>query len=150
MKINKNFQPIHCDAGDEFFPNGIFEFNITKLSTFIKNNLEKFQIEEFEVQSVRSFHKQNLNESTIQDANYSIPVILAEISPGQFNVIDGNHRLEKAYRDGMNKILAYRILAEQHIRFLTSFNAYQAYVHYWNSKIASLKDWRCHQKNRVI
>jgi ParB-like chromosome segregation protein Spo0J len=32
------------------------------------------------------------------------PVVLAEISPGQYNLIDGRHRMEKARRMGINRI----------------------------------------------
>ena len=135
FKFNKNFQPLPSNEGDEFFPNGIFEFNITKLLAFIKANKDKFQVEELAIKDLRIFPSRNLNESTIKDANLLNPIILAEISPRQFNVIDGRHRLEKAYRDGMNKILTYRVFAEQHILFLTSTKAYKAFVEYWNSKL---------------
>jgi DNA repair photolyase len=135
LKLNKKFQPIPCEAGDEFFPNGIFEFNITKLLVFISANKDQFQPEEVEVRSVRKWVSKNLDESTIKNANILTPIILAEISPGLFNVIDGRHRLEKAYRDGVIKILAYKLLAEQHIMFMTSVKSYEEYVQYWNNKI---------------
>ena len=139
FKLNKNFQPLPCDEGDEFYPNGIFEFNITKLLEFINANQDLFQPQEVEVSMVRkTYSSSNLNELAIQSANISAPIILAEISPDMFNVIDGHHRLEKAYRDGVTKILAYKVIAEQHIRFLTSTMAYTEYVQYWNAK---LKDW---------
>ncbi len=138
LKLNKNFQPLSCDEGDEFYPNGIFEFNITKLLEFINANQDIFQPQEVEVKAVRTTYSSNLNESTIQSSNLAMPIILAEISPGMFNVIDGHHRLEKAYRDNVTMIFAYKVLAEQHIRFLTSTIAYTEYVQYWNAK---LKDW---------
>jgi hypothetical protein len=90
------------------------------------------------VKSVRSGSPKDLNESTITNANLSAPIILAEISPGRFNVIDGNHRLEKAFRAGQVKVPAYRVSAEHHLAFLTSEDAYKAYVDYWNSKIDDL------------
>jgi len=31
MRLDTDFQPVRVDEGDELFPNGIFEFNITKL-----------------------------------------------------------------------------------------------------------------------
>ena len=65
----------------------------------------------------------------------SRPVILAEISPGRYNLIDGNHRMEKARRMGMESLPAYKLNAEQHIRFLISRKAYVAYVEYWNGKL---------------
>lgn len=135
LKLNKKFQPLSREVGDEFLCNGIFEFNITKILAFINVNKDKFQPEEVEVKAIRIFPSKNLDESTIKIANLLTPIILAEISPGLFNVIDGNHRLEKAYRDGVSKILAYKILAKQHIMFLTSFKSYEEYVQYWNNKI---------------
>lgn len=103
---------------------------------FINANQDIFQPQEVEVRAVRmDYSSSNLNESTIQSVNLLTPIILAEISPGMFNVIDGHHRLEKAYRDGVTKMLAYKVLAEQHIRFLTSTMAYKEYVQYWNAKL---------------
>jgi hypothetical protein len=136
IKLNKNFQPIACDLGDELYPNGIFEFNITKLIDFINKNKNEFLLEEIEVKTIRySSTNPYLNKAAIKSANLSSPIILAEISPGMFNVIDGHHRLEKSYLHGMNKILAYKVLALQHIMFLTSTVAYEAYVEYWNEKV---------------
>lgn len=135
LTFNKTFQPPSCDAGDEFYPNGIFEFNITKLLEFINVNKGDFRPQEVEVKTLRAFPSKNLNESAIKSANLSAPIILAEISPGQFNIIDGHHRLEKAHRDNISRILAYKVLAEQHIAFLTSEMAYKEYVQYWNEKL---------------
>jgi hypothetical protein len=135
FKFSKNFKPVCSDVGDEFHQNGIFKFNITKLLEFINLNKDKFKPEVVEVKIVRVFLSRNLDEKTIKKANLDFPIILAEISPGRFNVIDGNHRLEKAYRTGVTTISAYRLFAEQHIMFLASINAYKAYIEYWNTKV---------------
>lgn len=135
LKINKNFQPLPKDIDDEFYPNGIFEFNITKLLAFIKDSPRIFQPEAVSVKTVRTCVSSNLNESTIQTADITTPIVLAEIAPDRFNVIDGNHRLERAYRDEIDMIPAYKVLAEQHVAFLTSVAAYEEYVGYWNEKI---------------
>jgi hypothetical protein len=135
LKSDKKFQPLPKDEEDEFYSNGIFEFNVTKLLIFIKANPHVFQPEEVSVKAVRTFPFPNLNESTIQVANIAEPIMLAEIAPDRFNVIDGNHRLERAYRDGISKIFAYKVRAEQHVACLTSVIAYEAYIEYWNSKI---------------
>ncbi len=63
------------------------------------------------------------------------PVILAEIAPNNYNLIDGNHRMEKARREGLKKILAYRLNSAQHIQYLTTQKAYVTYVEYWNNKL---------------
>lgn len=136
LKVNKKFQPLSADNEEEMYRNGIFEFNITKLVTFIKANPHRFQPEEVLVTTIRTYPSSNLNESTIPAANTSEPIILAEIAPDKFNVIDGNHRLEKAYRDRVSKILAYKVNSQEHIAFLTSKKAYEEYVKYWNSKLS--------------
>jgi len=135
LKVDKNFQPFPKSEGDEFYPNGIFEFNITKLLKFTKANPDIFQPEKVSATTFRTFVSDNLNEQTIQAANINKPIILAEIAPSKFNVIDGHHRLERAYRDGIDMILAYKVRAEQHIAFLTSITAYTDYIQYWNTKI---------------
>ena len=43
--------------------------------------------------------------------------------------------MEKARRVGINSIGAYKMEVQQHIRFLTSEKAYEAYIEYWNSKL---------------
>ena len=135
FKLSENFQPLAVEEDDELFPNGIFEFNITKLLAFIGSNPDKFAPEKVDVKSLSWNSADSLDESTVRAANISNPIILAEISPGRFNVIDGHHRLERANRDGVEKMPAIRIYADQHVAFLTSEKAYKIYVGYWNSKV---------------
>lgn len=135
LKFNDKFKPASCHEGDELYPNGIFEFNITKLLKFVNENPDDFPVEMVDVESIKSFPPTNPDESTIQSADFSKPIILAEISPGRFNVIDGNHRLEKARRDNKDKILAYRLHPEQHVQFLSSKESYEEYIKYWNAKV---------------
>ena len=68
----------------------------------------------------------------------SKPIILAEICPERYNVIDGHHRLEKAYKDGFETINAYRIKSSQHLPFLITEKGYTAYIEYWNEKVMNL------------
>ena len=138
LKINKAFIPLPKDEGDEFFPNGIFEFNITKMLAFIKENPALFPIEEIDLEKEATWESQCLTEATVSKADVSSPIVLAEISPERFNVIDGNHRLARARRMGLKRIPAYRVRVKHHQRFLTSERAYHAYVEYWNAKV---KEW---------
>ena len=140
LKLNKNFIALPRDDGDEFFPNGFFEFNITKLIAFIKSNPALFAIEEIDVKTYAIWDSKTLNEATVATADISNPIILAEIRPDQFNVIDGNHRLEKARRQAVPTISAYKVMADQHLAFLTSEKSYRSYVEYWNAKVAEWKE----------
>jgi len=63
------------------------------------------------------------------------PVIQAEIRPGMFEIIDGNHRIEKALRDGMEFIDSYKIRGEQLLSYFADERGYKAFVEYWNSKL---------------
>lgn len=135
LKANKLFQPCAVDVDDELYPNGIFVFNITKLLNFIVANKNKFPIEYVNVNSIAKYSFPKVNEDTVKTANLALPIILAEISPNNFNVIDGRHRLEKAFRGGHQTIPAYRVIAEQHIPFLTTQMGYQEYIKYWNEKV---------------
>jgi hypothetical protein len=135
LKLDKKFSPYPIDDDDEIYRNGIFEFNITKLIAFIASNAEDFPVEQLDVSSLVDVPNIYLNEETILEANLSNSIILAEFDPGRFNVIDGNHRVEKANRANLEKILAYRVTVAHHFAFLTSVKAYEIYVKYWNSKI---------------
>ena len=77
----------------------------------------------------------SINESHVDSVDVSQPVIIAEISPGHYNLIDGNHRMEKARRLGINRISAYKLNVNQHMAFLTEKKAYLCYIDYWNGKL---------------
>jgi len=134
LKVDNGFTPCPADVGDELYPNGIFEFNITKILEHIQRNPNGIPVENV---AVCDFPKEfsSINEFHVDSTDISIPVILAEISPGRYNLIDGNHRMEKARRMGVKTLVVYKLSVDQHIRFLTSKKAYLAYIEYWNSKL---------------
>jgi len=132
LKISKRFTPCPVDDDDELYPNGIFVFNITKIAKYIEDSgipTEEILVKDFPKQSSR------FDENHMPSVDVSKPVIIAEISPGRYNVIDGNHRMEKARRLGLEKLKAYRLMQEQHLPFLTTERGYQSYVEYWNQKL---------------
>ena len=133
LKVEKEYIPCPESDGDELFANGIFVFNITRMVEHILKNPDVFLPEDV---SVKDLHRyQSLNESYVSAADICRPVILAEIAPSRYNLIDGCHRVEKAHRMGIQTLKAYRLNVHQHISFLTSRKAYESYVEYWNSKL---------------
>jgi hypothetical protein len=131
LKI-KNFKSCPIDEGDEMFPNGIFVFNITKIAEYIQNSnitCEEVLVKDF------SRGSSKFKEDHLATVDTTKPVIVAEISPDRYNVIDGNHRMEKARRLGIEKVMAYKLSPEHHLQFLTTDKGYLAYVEYWNSKL---------------
>jgi hypothetical protein len=142
LKLSKSFQPCPIGAGDEVFRNGIFEFNITRLAAFIEAQPDRFAIVPVAVASVPNYGDANLDEATMDAADLSRPVLFAEISPGRFNLIDGNHRMGKARRNGVPTLMARKVSCAHHVAFLTSTRAYETYVEYWNGKIKEMHPWR--------
>jgi hypothetical protein len=134
LKANKDFSPLPVRDGDEFYPNGIFEFNITRILEEIHRHPERFPLEEAVVSDFPKCFSV-INESHLEAVDLTRPVILAEIAPGRYNLIDGNHRMEKARRQGLKTLPAYWLGVQQHLKFLTSQRAYDAYVEYWNDKL---------------
>lgn len=136
LVLDKSFQPCPAEVGDELFPNGIFEFNITRLLAFVEAHVERFPIERVGIDDIPNYGAERLDEETIWTADLSRPILLAEISLGRFNLIDGHHRVAKARREGVRTLPAHRVACPFHVRFLTSTHAYERYVEYWNGKLA--------------
>lgn len=148
LALDPRFRPCEAQGGEELYPNGIFEFNITRLLSYIATS-GKFRPESVSLSEiVYGGTSPELNELTIASAALSRPVILAEISPGRYNLIDGNHRLAKARRQGVPSIAAYRIRCPENVAFLTSTRAYEAYIEYWNSKVDDIAGAPARQRRR--
>ncbi|MBL4867965.1 MAG: hypothetical protein JKY67_16475 [Pseudomonadales bacterium] len=132
LKVDEGFIPCPAVENDELFRNGFFEFNITKIIDYIgENGLVPHEI------SISDFPREfsRINESHMDSVELGEPVILLEIAPGRYNLVDGNHRMERARREGITKIMTYRLSAEEHVKFLTRKDAYLSYVEYWNEKL---------------
>jgi hypothetical protein len=139
LKRDTNFQLCPAESGDEHYQNGIFEFNITRLLAFIDTCAERFPIELVPVDEFPNFGGSHLDEETVRTADLSRPILLAEIAPGLYNVIDGNHRLARARCDNVRAIPIRRVHCPDHVAFFTSAWAYEKYVEYWNSKLEDLR-----------
>jgi hypothetical protein len=138
LKLAPSFLPCPIDAGDEVFCNGIFEFNVTRLLAFIHAHTHRFPVEVVAVASIPNYDDSRLDQTTIAASDLSRPVLFAEIAPSRFNLIDGNHRMARARREGAPSVPTYRIRCPHHVAFLTSTMAYQKYVEYWNGKIKEM------------
>lgn len=110
LKIDKNFKPCPADDVDEVYANGTFKFNISKMIAHIQNNPEMFLPETVVVKEIHT-KSPYINEDHLDSVDISKPVILAEIAPDRYNLIDGNHRAEKAVRQGIEELKAYRLTA---------------------------------------
>ncbi|MFZ0549776.1 MAG: hypothetical protein WAM21_03100, partial [Steroidobacteraceae bacterium] len=113
------FQPCAIEPGDELYPNGIFEFNISRLIAFISARPERFPAETVALSEIPDYgSSKRLEDAAVQAADLSRPVILAEIAPARFSLIDGHHRVAKARRLLAATITAYRVRCPDHVGFL--------------------------------
>ena len=86
MTPDKDFTPPPLSEGDELFPNGIFEFNITKMLAYIEADSGGFPAGETEAAPLRGITPERLDEKTIRHAGFTI-------------VAPRNYVLNKVYKD---------------------------------------------------
>lgn len=86
-KVDNNFTPCRVDDGDELFPNGIFEFNVTRILEHIAAHPTEIDLVELDVKDFCQEHSV-LEQSRVESVNPSRPVVLAEIAPGHYNLAD--------------------------------------------------------------
>lgn len=141
LKADASFTPYPVHDSDELYANGIFEFNVTRIREYLREDPADVIVVEMPVSDLDQGFS-SLNEAHVDSVDISRPVVLAEIAPGHYSLIDGHHRVEKARRLGADKLSAHKLTVLQHVRFLTNKKAYQAYIEYWNGKV---KEWK-HQR----
>src|SRR6266480_6422235 len=120
LKLDAKFEPCPPEAGDELYPNGIFEFNISRLLAFIHTHLGRFPVEPVALVDIPNYGDADLDDAAIGSADLSRPILLAEIAPGRYNVIDGHHRIAKARLEGVLTLTCHRLRCPEHVAFLTS------------------------------
>ena len=133
------------DDGDEIFCNGIFRFNVSAVLEWLKQN--DLPVIDVPVQIWGPFGSKE--DQHVEAADLNRPIIIVEMAPDYcdfisdfpmdswgargYVCIDGQHRIEKATRLGLETLPAVVLRMEQHISFL--YAGYDSYVNYWNGKL---------------
>lgn len=55
------------------------------------------------------------------ETDLSKPLILAELWPGKYKLLDGNHRLYKAWALHVDRLPVYFLTREEHIRYIENY-----------------------------
>jgi len=77
LRRDPRFQPSATEAGDELYPNGIFEFNISRLIAFISAHPERFPTEIVELSEFPDYRSSGrLDDAAVQVADLARPVLL--------------------------------------------------------------------------
>lgn len=122
--------------GDEIYVNGIFNFSISRILEHIDLGKLEVEKEKINVKEWFRLHFRGLvNEEHLSMVDISKPVLQAEIRPGMLEIIDGNHRMERAYREGIEFVESYKLKGEQLLPYFADIRGYKAFVEYWNSKL---------------
>jgi hypothetical protein len=136
LKLNRNYIPLPTNEGDEIFRNGIFHFNISRILDHINTGLLLVEHERINVEEWFKTHGHgSINEEYLPTVDVTKTIIQAEIRPRMFQIIDGNHRIEKAFREGIPHIRSYKLRGEQLKPYFFKIEGYEAFVDYWNSKL---------------
>ena len=138
LKLNKKFEPSSIPAEEIY--GGFLQFNISAIFADIKS--EKLTVVKKRIY-IKSWFKEHsiehgvINQEHLPSVDLNIPVLQAEIRIEKYEIIDGNHRMQKAFDEGRTYINSYQIKGEQLANYLISKEQYESYVRYWNEKVDS-------------
>lgn len=138
LKLIKNYVPKQPMSDEiEIYPNGIFQFFISKIIEDIESGIFTPKKERINIDKLRKTHTLSfvVNEEHLETVDTKKPIIQAEIRVGRFEIIDGNHRLEKAFREGKKNINSYKIHGKELVPYFYDRKGYECFVKYWNSKL---------------
>lgn len=144
LSPERDEEPVLPEAGDEIYCNGVFRFNVSAVLEWLKQ--DPLPVVDVPVRIWRSFGSEE--DCYVETADLSRPIVVAEIAPDYCDFIpdfpendwyvrgcvyiDGQHRIEKATRLGLESLPAVVLRMEQHIPFL--YKGYDRYTDYWNGK----------------
>ena len=150
--ITDDMRPMELErnVGNEFFPNGVFEFHITGMNEYIDQHQDEFNKALIDVEFYyRIYKNSDIDQKHVDGSDLERPVIFAEIAPDRlyhgypdiqedyysrgYNLIDGYHRLHKAHQLGIKSIWVWILPMEQHYRFMS--RGFDKYREYWNGKL---------------
>ena len=141
----------------EWFPNGIFHYNVSRMISDLQKHTETADDRKAFLNTVISapvsveeairynYGVDGLEEKHVDAADLNRPLIFVELAPDCFNLADGNHRLAKAQKKQIKTLSAYFLTAHTAIRYLGSEDEYSHFVEYWNSKIEDIWDQEKYQ-----
>ena len=136
MKLNKKFTPI-SETAEEVY-GGFLQFNI---SVIIQDIASKKLIVDKKRIHIKNWFKEHsiefgvINKEHLPSVDLSVPIIQAELRINKYEIIDGNHRMQKAFDNGRIYINSYQLSGEQLANYLMSKEQYESYIRYWNEKV---------------
>ncbi len=122
IRLNKKYQPIATES-DEIYINAkklIVQSEKINLKHWLKDHSLEFSV---------------IDKEHLKTVDTNKPILQAEIRINKYEIIDGNHRIQKAFDDGLKFIDSYKLQGEQLLPYFMETVQYEAYVRYWNEKL---------------
>ncbi len=94
---------------------------------------DRFKIREYDVKYLVLNNPFHGNEEHVMNTDITQPLIVVNLTENVDKLIDGNHRLQKAFKLGVEKIAAYFLSVEEHRNYIVDFDEaiYYEVVSHW-------------------
>lgn len=138
LKLNKKFEPSSIPAEEIY--GGFLQFNISAILADIESKKLTLLKKRIYIQNWFEEHSVEhavINQEHLKTVDFTTPVLQAEIRIEKYEIIDGNHRMQKAFDEGRTYINSYQLKGEQLANYLINKEQYESYVRYWNEKVDS-------------
>lgn len=99
----------------------------------ILKDKDKFKIREYDVKCLALDNPFRGNEEYVMHTDITQPLIVVNLTGNIDKLIDGNHRLQKALKLGVEKIAAYFLTFEEHRNYIVDYEEkiYWDVVNHW-------------------
>lgn len=93
----------------------------------------KFNSKTFDVEQLLLNNPSPIDEAYAMKTDISRPPIVVQLSEGADKLIDGNHRLYKAYKSGVTEIECIYLTVSEHIAYICDYDedTYKKVVQNW-------------------
>ncbi|MCI8400927.1 MAG: hypothetical protein HFI38_02335 [Lachnospiraceae bacterium] len=129
-----SYDLIPMEPGDDWVAEGVVRFHLPAILIDVETKPEEFITGEIRVADyVDEMEEHDTKED---DEPLSEPVIAVEYGPDDWRVIDGWGRIERAVREGVERLPAVKLPSEQAMKYLVEERDVKAFIEHWNFKTA--------------
>lgn len=101
----------------------------------ILKDKDRFTIKEYDVKYLVTNNPFHGKAEYVMNTDITQPLIVVKLTENIDMLIDGNHRLQKAVKLGVDKILAYSLNLEEHRKYIVNYDEkiYCEVVKHWGN-----------------
>lgn len=133
-----SFTPCRCGGNDIIRDLHGFTFNLSRMAADIQKSPDKYIRHKIDLSFYCNSVSGTGKEGKTSRALY--PIILLEIKPDHYEMLCGYYKAVQALQNGISELEAVFVTSKQHVRFMTSENAYKSFIRYWNTAVDEIDD----------